>query len=106
MLAGNGLLLLPSATGILIPPAAAGTGNPLARKGFTDLLLPFRVAVGDSDFAGGGGDGFDLASEGTEVLELAKVPLDECLRRVDSGEIKDAMSIIALLRLNRRLKSL
>lgn len=39
--------------------------------------------------------------DGTEELALRKVPLAEALAMVDSGEIADAMSIMALLRLDR-----
>lgn len=41
------------------------------------------------------------APEGTEVLTVRRVPFVEALRMVDCGEIKDAMSIIALLRAER-----
>jgi 8-oxo-dGTP pyrophosphatase MutT (NUDIX family) len=40
--------------------------------------------------------------EGTEVLQIARVPLAQALARVDSGEIEDAMSVVALLRAARR----
>ncbi len=43
--------------------------------------------------------------EGTEVLQVRTVPLAECLAMVDRGEIKDAMSVIALLRLDRQLRT-
>ena len=39
--------------------------------------------------------------DATEVLELRREPLPACLEMVDSGEITDAMTIIALLRLDR-----
>lgn len=39
----------------------------------------------------------------TEVLELRKMKFEEALAMVDSGEITDAMSIIALHRLDREL---
>jgi len=42
--------------------------------------------------------------EGTEVLTLRKVPFEECLALVDNGEIKDAVSIIGLLRAERFLR--
>lgn len=42
--------------------------------------------------------------EGTEVLQIRTAPLVECLGMVDRGEIKDAMSVIALLRLERQLR--
>ena len=38
---------------------------------------------------------------GTEQLALRKVPVAEALAMVDSGEISDAMTIMALLRLDR-----
>lgn len=37
----------------------------------------------------------------TEVLVIKKVPFQKCLAMVDSGEIKDAFSIIALLSYSR-----
>jgi 8-oxo-dGTP pyrophosphatase MutT (NUDIX family) len=40
----------------------------------------------------------------TEILEVRCVPFAEALHMVDSGEIKDAMSIMALLRVARALK--
>jgi ADP-ribose pyrophosphatase len=40
----------------------------------------------------------------TEVLDLQKIPLKKCFEMLDSGEIKDAMSIIALHRLKEVLK--
>ena len=43
--------------------------------------------------------------EGTEVLQIRTLPLAECIAMVDRGEIKDAMSVIALLRLDRLLRS-
>lgn len=39
--------------------------------------------------------------DGTEELALRKMPLAEALAMVDSGEITDAMTIMALLRLDR-----
>ena len=41
--------------------------------------------------------------EGTEKLQLKNLPLDTCLEMVERGEIKDAMSIIGLLRLKELL---
>jgi 8-oxo-dGTP pyrophosphatase MutT (NUDIX family)/predicted GNAT family N-acyltransferase len=41
------------------------------------------------------------APEGSEVLRVARVPLSEALQRVESGEITDAMTVAALLRLAR-----
>ena len=43
------------------------------------------------------------APEGTEVLQVRTVSFDEAIAMVDSGEIKDAMSIIGLLRAERAL---
>ncbi|MBX7143490.1 MAG: NUDIX hydrolase [Oligoflexia bacterium] len=43
----------------------------------------------------------EVAPDGTEVLQRRCVPLTKALQMVDSGEIKDAMSIIALLRFSR-----
>jgi 8-oxo-dGTP pyrophosphatase MutT (NUDIX family) len=40
----------------------------------------------------------------TEVLALRTVPLDECLRMIDSGEMKDSLSILALLKTDRLLR--
>jgi len=42
--------------------------------------------------------------EATEVLEVRKVPLDDAFALVASGEIRDAMSIIALYRLQALLQ--
>ncbi len=39
--------------------------------------------------------------DATEVLQVKKVPLSECLAMIDSGEITDAMSVIGLLRLQQ-----
>jgi 8-oxo-dGTP pyrophosphatase MutT (NUDIX family) len=39
--------------------------------------------------------------DGTEELQLRKVPLEEALAMVDRGEITDGMSVVALLRLDR-----
>lgn len=41
------------------------------------------------------------APEGTEVLAVEKKPLSDCVRMVEDGLITDAMSIIAILRLDR-----
>jgi 8-oxo-dGTP pyrophosphatase MutT (NUDIX family) len=41
--------------------------------------------------------------DGTEQLEVKKLPFSEALAMVDSGEIVDAFSIIAILRAARRL---
>jgi 8-oxo-dGTP pyrophosphatase MutT (NUDIX family) len=43
--------------------------------------------------------------DGTEVLEIKRVPMAECLRMVDQGEIKDSVTIIGILRLARMLRS-
>jgi 8-oxo-dGTP pyrophosphatase MutT (NUDIX family) len=42
--------------------------------------------------------------EGTEVLAVRREPLAQCLRMIASGEIVDALSIIALLHIARRLR--
>lgn len=41
--------------------------------------------------------------EATERLQLRRVPLTDALRRIDSGEIVDAVSVIGLLRAARLL---
>jgi len=43
----------------------------------------------------------EAAPEGTEVLERRRVPLTEALRMIDSHEITDALSILALLHYTR-----
>jgi 8-oxo-dGTP pyrophosphatase MutT (NUDIX family) len=43
--------------------------------------------------------------EGTELLEVKKIPFAECLRMVNAGEIKDAMSIIGIVRAAQVLKN-
>ncbi len=43
--------------------------------------------------------------EGTEVLQLKTVSLENALGMVDSGEITDAMSIMGLMRVERWLKN-
>ena len=45
------------------------------------------------------------APDGTEVLRIKKVPFVEALEAVESGEIKDGMTIIAILRLDRLLRT-
>ncbi len=47
----------------------------------------------------------EASPDGTEELVIRKVPLAEALAMVDSGEIADAMSIMALLRLDRAQRS-
>lgn len=42
--------------------------------------------------------------EGTEVLEVRKVPFEECLAMVDRGEIVDAVSVLGILLLERYLR--
>jgi 8-oxo-dGTP pyrophosphatase MutT (NUDIX family) len=39
----------------------------------------------------------------TEELQVKKVPLAECLAMVDRGEIKDSLTVIAVLRMARLL---
>ncbi|NLF25865.1 MAG: NUDIX hydrolase [Deltaproteobacteria bacterium] len=46
----------------------------------------------------------DSAPEGTEVLQIKHLPFSECLALVLNGEIKDAMSIIGILRLAQELE--
>ena len=46
----------------------------------------------------------DACPDETEVLALKKTPFAEALAMVERGEIKDAMSIIAILRMQRRLE--
>lgn len=46
----------------------------------------------------------DSSPDPTEVLAIQMVPLEECLQMIDSGEITDAMTIIALQRLSNLLK--
>ena len=41
--------------------------------------------------------------DGTEILQLRKVPFDECIKMIQSGEIKDAVTIIGLYRAARYL---
>ena len=47
----------------------------------------------------------EAAPEGTEVLRRKKLPLGEVLDMAAAGEIKDAMTLIALARLERMLRS-
>jgi 8-oxo-dGTP pyrophosphatase MutT (NUDIX family) len=42
--------------------------------------------------------------EGTEVLSLRRVPFEEAVRMVTSGEIRDAISIMGILLLDRLLR--
>jgi 8-oxo-dGTP pyrophosphatase MutT (NUDIX family) len=44
--------------------------------------------------------------ESTEVLKVQRVPFAECLRMVEFGEIKDSMTIIAILLAERWLKKI
>lgn len=46
----------------------------------------------------------DKRPDHTEILAIKVVPLTEAVQMVHSGEIKDAMSIIALLRAEKYLK--
>ncbi len=41
--------------------------------------------------------------DGTEVLEVKRVPFSECLAMVDAGEIHDAMTIIGVLRAAKKV---
>ena len=47
----------------------------------------------------------DAEPEATEVLQLRKAPLAECLAMVDRGEIVDAVSILGIVLLDRHLRS-
>ena len=46
----------------------------------------------------------ETSPDPTEVLQLKKLPLRDCLKLVENGEIKDTLSVIAILRLARELK--
>jgi 8-oxo-dGDP phosphatase len=52
----------------------------------------------------GGGDGFVASGEEAD-LEIAMVPLDECLEMIDRREIVDAKTIAGLLLATRRRES-
>jgi hypothetical protein len=43
--------------------------------------------------------------EVTEILEVRCVPFEEAVRMVDSGEITDAMTVIALARAEKLIKT-
>lgn len=45
----------------------------------------------------------ESSPDATEILQVKKVPFARCLEMLDSGEIKDAVSIIGLLRAERYL---
>ncbi|MCP4642692.1 MAG: NUDIX hydrolase [bacterium] len=45
----------------------------------------------------------DAEPEGTEVLQIRTLPLAECVDMVDQGEIVDAFSIVALLKVDRAI---
>lgn len=60
----------------------------------TDELAHVFVATGLSEV--------DAAPEGTEVLQVVRVPFAEALARVDAGGIDDALSVLGLLALDRR----
>lgn len=59
----------------------------------TDEVAVLFVAKGLSDVT--------KNPDPTEVLQIRKISLTQAMAMVDSGEIKDAMSIIALLRFSR-----
>jgi 8-oxo-dGTP pyrophosphatase MutT (NUDIX family) len=44
------------------------------------------------------------APDGTEILRVRKIPFSEAIGMVDSGEIKDMVSIVGLLRAERYLQ--
>lgn len=48
----------------------------------------------------------ESSPEETEELQVQKIPIQEALARVESGEIKDAMSVMALFFAERKLKAL
>lgn len=43
--------------------------------------------------------------EGTEVLEIRKLPFEECVAMIDRGEIVDAVSVLGILLLERHLRT-
>ncbi len=45
----------------------------------------------------------DATPDGTEVLQIRKLPLAEAFRLVEAGEVQDSISIIALYRAARKL---
>lgn len=45
----------------------------------------------------------EMEPEGTEILQVRKMPFEECLKMLDTGEIKDSITIIGLLRAARLL---
>jgi hypothetical protein len=55
------------------------------------LFLAQGLSVGESE------------PDETEQLKVKKVPLVDAIAMVDAGEIQDGLSIIALLRLARKL---
>lgn len=46
----------------------------------------------------------ESSPDGTELLQIRKLPLAEALRMVDAGEVKDAMTIIGLARAEQFLE--
>lgn len=66
------------------------------------LSPPFSSEVGHL-FVAEGLSHVGAEPEGTEDLSLIRVPLAEAIARVRQGEIKDGMSIIALLMLEQQL---
>lgn len=43
--------------------------------------------------------------DGTEILEIRKAPMAECLTMIDRGDIVDAVSILGILLLDRRMRA-
>ena len=46
----------------------------------------------------------ESSPDGTELLQIKKLPFSDALRMVDAGEVKDAMTIIGLIRASQFLK--
>ena len=47
----------------------------------------------------------EACPDDTEILDVKRVPLTKCLQMIESGEITDAVSIMGLLLLERRLRT-
>ena len=63
---------------------------------FTDEVAKIFIATGLSEVK--------AQPDGTEVLERRRVPVERALSMLHEGEINDAMSVIALHRLERELR--
>jgi 8-oxo-dGTP pyrophosphatase MutT (NUDIX family) len=46
----------------------------------------------------------ESSPDGTELLQIKKLPFSDALQMVDAGEVKDAMTIIGLIRASQFLK--